>query len=46
MSDWPLLSDVNTFAEPGNEKGNVEVFHEVKLPGSDSGKNLTQQSLL
>lgn len=36
ISDWPLLSDVETMADPGGSgaEGNVDLFHEVQLPGS------------
>jgi hypothetical protein len=43
MSDWPLVSDVVTLADPGGTgaEGNVDLYHEVQLPGSDVWQEFT-----
>ena len=37
IAEWPLLSLVETMADAGGSgaEGNVDLFHEVQLPGSD-----------
>jgi sulfur carrier protein ThiS len=35
ISDWPLLSDVDNMAQTGGGVSNLEIYHEVQLPGSD-----------
>ena len=35
ISDWPLLSDVETMAQQDGGNSSVEIYHEVQLPNSD-----------
>lgn len=41
IAEWPLLSEVETMAQAGGSAGNVTLFHEVKLPGSDVWQEFT-----
>ena len=35
ISDWPLLSEVESMAQTGGGSSNLEIYHELQLPGSD-----------
>jgi hypothetical protein len=35
ISDWPTLGEVETMAQTGGGSSNLEIYHEVQLPGSE-----------
>lgn len=44
ISDWPLLSDVENMAQTGGGVSNLEIYHEVQLPGSEFWQEFTDSA--
>lgn len=44
ISDWPLLSDVENMAQTGGGVSNLEIYHEVQLPGSAVWQEFTDSA--